>query len=68
MLVRARQLELEKRFSACLEERLAGGSSTTNEAVVLRRAAWREKKDTQVRARQLEREEERDREEKEKLP
>ena len=68
MLVRARQLELEKRCSTCLEERLAGGSSATNEAAVLRHAARREKKDTQVRARQLEREEERDREEKEKLP
>ena len=45
MLVRARQLELKKRCSACLEERLAGGSSATNEAAVPRRAAWREKKE-----------------------
>ena len=67
MLVSVRQLELEKSCSTCLEEGLRGGSSATNEAAALRRAAQREKKDTQVRARQLEREEERDREEREKL-
>ena len=48
-------------------EGLAGSSSATNEAAVLRRAAQREKKDMSVRASQLEREEERDRDEKEKL-
>ena len=67
MLVRARQLELEKRCSACLEERLAGDSSATNEAAALRCATQREKKDMSLRASQLEREEERDRDEKEKL-
>ena len=67
MVVRARQLELKKRCSACLEERLAGDSCATNEAAALRRTAWREKKDKPVRASQLEREEERDRDEKAKL-
>ena len=67
MLVRARQLELEKRCSACLEERLAGGSCATNEAAALRCAAQREKKDTPVRGSQLERGEEKDRDEKEKF-
>ena len=67
MLVSFRQLELEKSCSAWVEERLTGGCIATNEATALRRAAPRERKDTQARARQLEREEERDREEREKL-
>ena len=67
MLVRARQLELEKICGACLEEGQAGDSSATSEATALKSAAWREKQNMPVRARQLEREEEREREEKEKL-
>ena len=51
MLVRARQLESEISFSACLEEGQAGDSSATSEAAALRRAAWREKENRPVRAR-----------------
>ena len=61
MLVRARQLELEKRCSACLEEGQTGGGSATSEDAALRCTVWRENKDTPVRAMQLEREEERKR-------
>ena len=57
--MRARQLE--KSYSACLEEGHTEGGSVTCEAATLRPAAWREKKDLSVRARQLEREEERER-------
>ena len=51
MLVRARQLELEKSCSVCLEEGQAGGGSATSEAAALRCTAQREKEDTLVRAR-----------------
>ena len=57
--------EREKGYG--LEEMQVGGSSATNEAMVLRSAMRRKKEDRPMRARQLEREEERDREEKEKL-
>ena len=59
--MRARQIELEKCCGACLEEGKAGDSSAPSEAAALRRAGWREKENTPVRARQLEREEERER-------
>ena len=51
MLVRARQLELEKSCSACLEEGQTEGGSVTCEAAALRHAAQRDKEDTLVRAR-----------------
>ena len=51
MLVRARQLELEKSCSACLEGGKAGGGSATREDAALRYTARRENKDTPVRAR-----------------
>ena len=53
MLVRARQLEFEKSCGACLEEGQTGGGSATSAA--LRRAVWRKKEDTSLRARQIER-------------
>ena len=65
MLVRASQLEVEKSYSTYLEGGQTGDSSATSEAAALRRTAWREKENTPVRARQLEREKER--EEKEEL-
>ena len=51
MLVRARQLELEKSCSTCLEEEQAGGGSAKSEAAALRCTRQREKEDTPVRAR-----------------
>ena len=61
MIVRDIQLELERSCDACFEEGQAGGGSATSEAAMLRRALQREKEDTPVRARKLEREEERER-------
>ena len=51
MLVRARQLELEKSYSACLEEGQAGDGSAISEAAALRCTTQRDKEDTLVRAR-----------------
>ena len=51
ILARARQLELEKSCSACLEEGQTGGGSATSEDAELRCTAQRENKDTPVRAR-----------------
>ena len=61
MPLRARQLELDRSCSACLEEGQAGDSSATSEAAALIRTTLREKENKPVRARQLEREKERER-------
>ena len=61
MLVRDRQLELEKSCGTCLEEGQAGNNTATSQAVALRRVVWREKEDMPLRVRKLEKEEERER-------